>query len=416
MNHVIRVYNIIFYALLFVFLAQDCFAWWSWSQPGEHSTHHQISEAAYQLSSSGLNLALIKNQEWMGYTYLISNDVAAHGGNETRNGGDIETLFKSFLNSFNAADFGSASKYLGYCVHLIEDMHVPAHAYNIKHAGLDTGVPDLFEYLASSMTPSANEVIISDLESKYIIKPTLIYQDTETQTKSTVEYYGFSGYFHTGSRGGKYANWNGDGPKGYYTVEIGTVYESLDFDLFPGGHFSAGIALLQNQLNEASKNTGRFLLAVDKLLSFTPVINQTFLAGQQEKTYVLSGAGFVPSGRAAIHLRKADGSEIPTQTVKIDSGSYFKLVYSIQQNMEPPVSWWAVDESNGKKSNELALAGAPVTSGDCDKNGAVDISEVQGAINMFLGLKKVVNCVDVDNDGAVSISEVQKVINSFLGI
>ena len=54
--------------------------------------------------------------------------------------------------------------------------------------------------------------------------------------------------------------------------------------------------------------------------------------------------------------------------------------------------------------------------GDCDGNGIVTISEVQSAINMFLGLKTAAACVNLEINGAISIAEVQKVINSFLGL
>ena len=54
--------------------------------------------------------------------------------------------------------------------------------------------------------------------------------------------------------------------------------------------------------------------------------------------------------------------------------------------------------------------------GDCDGIGGVTIAEVQSAINMFLGLKTPLVCVDVDGNNSVSIAEVQKVINSFLGL
>jgi len=54
--------------------------------------------------------------------------------------------------------------------------------------------------------------------------------------------------------------------------------------------------------------------------------------------------------------------------------------------------------------------------GDCDGDGSVSISEVQSAINMYLGLKAVASCVDVNGDNSVGISEVQKTINSFLGL
>jgi len=53
--------------------------------------------------------------------------------------------------------------------------------------------------------------------------------------------------------------------------------------------------------------------------------------------------------------------------------------------------------------------------GDCDGSGSITIAEVQGAINMYLGLKAPAVCVDINNDG-VSIDEVQKVINGYLGL
>ena len=54
--------------------------------------------------------------------------------------------------------------------------------------------------------------------------------------------------------------------------------------------------------------------------------------------------------------------------------------------------------------------------GDCDNTGNVSISEVQSAINMFLGMKTPAVCIDYDAAGDVSISKVQKAINSFLGL
>lgn len=54
--------------------------------------------------------------------------------------------------------------------------------------------------------------------------------------------------------------------------------------------------------------------------------------------------------------------------------------------------------------------------GDCDGNGGVTISEVQSAINMYLGMKQIARCVDADNSGSVSIAEVQRSINGFLGM
>jgi len=56
------------------------------------------------------------------------------------------------------------------------------------------------------------------------------------------------------------------------------------------------------------------------------------------------------------------------------------------------------------------------TPGDCDGDGNTSIAEVQGAINMYLGLKATESCVDSDDSGSVSIAEVQKVINGYLGL
>jgi len=54
--------------------------------------------------------------------------------------------------------------------------------------------------------------------------------------------------------------------------------------------------------------------------------------------------------------------------------------------------------------------------GDCNGDGQVSIAEVQGAINMYLGLKETASCVDTDGSGNASIAEVQKVINGYLGL
>ena len=59
---------------------------------------------------------------------------------------------------------------------------------------------------------------------------------------------------------------------------------------------------------------------------------------------------------------------------------------------------------------------AGTLAGDCDNNGSVTISDVQSAINMFLGIKPVLACMDIDSSGGVSIAEVQKVINGFLNL
>lgn len=54
--------------------------------------------------------------------------------------------------------------------------------------------------------------------------------------------------------------------------------------------------------------------------------------------------------------------------------------------------------------------------GDCDGDDAVGIAEVQSAVNMYLGIKPRLSCVDADGNGSVAIAEVQQTVNAFLGL
>lgn len=80
-----------------------------------------------------------------------------------------------------------------------------------------------------------------------------------------------------------------------------------------------------------------------------------------------------------------------------------------------PWSWSCAGEYGGTTATCSATKGV-VKTGDCDSNNSVTISEVQSAINMYLGMKTVEQCVDQDSSGTASIAEVQKAINSFLGL
>ena len=73
--------------------------------------------------------------------------------------------------------------------------------------------------------------------------------------------------------------------------------------------------------------------------------------------------------------------------------------------------------------SDVAVVGASGTTtilgnmaGDCNGDGNVTIAEVQSAINMYLGINAVEDCVDVNGNGKVSIGELQKVINNHLNI
>ena len=71
--------------------------------------------------------------------------------------------------------------------------------------------------------------------------------------------------------------------------------------------------------------------------------------------------------------------------------------------------------------NDVVIEGSDSTvkligflAGDCNGDGTVSIAEVQSAINMYLKIIPVEECVDVNDNGKVSIGEVQKVINNHL--
>lgn len=60
---------------------------------------------------------------------------------------------------------------------------------------------------------------------------------------------------------------------------------------------------------------------------------------------------------------------------------------------------------------------APVSPGDVDGNGAVNVSDVTGLVNMILGLTdKDETVADVNGDGQVNVSDVTALVNIILGI
>ena len=54
--------------------------------------------------------------------------------------------------------------------------------------------------------------------------------------------------------------------------------------------------------------------------------------------------------------------------------------------------------------------------GDCNGDEMVSIAEVQSAINMFLEIRTIEECVDINANSRVSIGELQKVVNNHLDI
>ena len=211
--------------LLFVLIFSNFFpsishAWWSTG--AAESVHHKISNKAFDLVGSRLNnnaFLVAYRDSIVAYTTSSSNDREAHGGNSERNGGDIVQWYSLFHVAYSERKFDEAAKYLGYCIHLIEDMSVLAHAYNIPHYQYSDPLDfDNFEFMADQYLNKLNITTLSDqviIETDHPDDPTVYYSRARNSTKSNISSDGFSDFWHEGSSG----DWNGDGPAGYYNDE-----------------------------------------------------------------------------------------------------------------------------------------------------------------------------------------------------
>ena len=245
------------------FVTPNASAWWS-TGAFEKSVHEQISNKAFDIVSGRLVHRPFLNAYRdiiVGYTTSAENDTNAHGGNSARNGGNIAGWFYLFSIYYNAQKWDEAAEYLGYCLHLIEDMNVPAHAFNIPH--VDYPDFDNFELIADEALElgkiSLPNIVIAETDKPD--DPTLYYTIARDATLANVSSNGFSGYWHLGNG----PDWNGDGPQGYYHDRI------TNEDIFPKLYSDMSqeqTDFLVGQLSEAVRYTGLFLLAVDRWTGF----------------------------------------------------------------------------------------------------------------------------------------------------
>jgi len=266
-------------------------AWWSWTRSTNiESTHDRIGKKAFELVGPKLSNNFLKyqanyvdqnNPGYLWYTYTPDNDTAAHGGNPARNGGDIDLYYKNFLSAYNMGDVSEAREWLGYCIHLIEDMNVPAHAFNIPHYNVESitgkSLPYNFDNLEQAADYYDFEFTIDKdaiREDDPTVNPISYYDKTKGATINEVDNWGFSDYWHNGN-GDQWCGEYGvpgckDGTRGYYS---NTIFKSND-DKFPVFQWIPYISpewyFVQNQLNNSVKFVGMFLLAVDRTLPAEP--------------------------------------------------------------------------------------------------------------------------------------------------
>jgi hypothetical protein len=247
--------------LLILLPSFNASAWWSTG--AIESVHEKISNKAFDLVLGRLVekpfLATYRNAI-VGYTTTASNDTNAHGGNSARNGGPIVQWFDAFRAAYNDNRLNEAAEYLGYSLHLIEDMHVPAHAFNIPHYQVSNPFDfDNFEFMADEVLNKLGVISLQDTAISETDGPkdlTVYYWRAIDATKARVA-LGFSEYWHAGSG----HDWNGDGPQGYYHDQ------TTNEDIFPklyGNMSKQEKDFLTAQLSEAVRYVGMFLLSVDR--------------------------------------------------------------------------------------------------------------------------------------------------------
>lgn len=270
--------------------SSDAFAFWSF---GPVSTHEQISEKSIDLVQPNLsdpafsafiadNKHLLFKQDLVDYASTFANDIGAHGEDGTRNGGDISKWYNSFKLAFLNEHTDMSLRWLGYCMHLIQDMGVPAHALNIPHAGQETVDPlfglnfDNFEMVAAEIYNTYSPIDISRIyETDYPDSPLAYYSLAREQTISNISRFGLGSYWHTNESADQWCGDNDkvcayvtdkDGKRGYYINPEPTQ----DEDAFPStaGALSDDVAIfLAAQVADSARNTGRFLLSVDRTIT-----------------------------------------------------------------------------------------------------------------------------------------------------
>ncbi|MFH1954025.1 MAG: right-handed parallel beta-helix repeat-containing protein [Pseudomonadota bacterium] len=135
-----------------------------------------------------------------------------------------------------------------------------------------------------------------------------------------------------------------------------------------------------------------------------------------------------------------DASDKTVSTSEPASGVFRVTVFSISNNNvigDGVVAYLTLDilanapgtqttltntpSASDPSGNDVVVEGSDSTvtiigflAGDCNGDGTVSIAEVQSAINMYLKIIPVEECVDVNDNGKVRIGEVQKVINNHL--
>ncbi len=240
------------------------------------SIHLQLTEKAFSSVQKSLKHSFLQSNgpAIASYTTYLVNDTPAHGNNISRNLGPIQEHFVNFLYNFRTGRNDEAARNLAYCIHLIEDMNVPAHAFNIPHYNPPARLVDNFEL--ASWNRNDISAWLTDPQANLASQPedpaSYFFTEAARAARSNVAASSFAGYWHEG-QGDPWCGAYGipgcqDGPAGYYT-QSGSL---VDVDLFPAMVLpgSGAEAFLKSQLNESVRWVSLFLLSVDRSLAELP--------------------------------------------------------------------------------------------------------------------------------------------------
>ena len=119
------------------------------------------------------------------------------------------------------------------------------------------------------------------------------------------------------------------------------------------------------------------------------------------------------------YIAPTDDNDAITGSVALDPSNplHKSGIKCIKADAETPVVQFAVEDvkAYGIAGTTFVPDEEPVMPGDVNGDGKVDISDVNGVINMMLVKADKIAAADVNNDGNVDISDVNAVINLMLG-
>ncbi|MCI5147247.1 MAG: hypothetical protein D3923_17400, partial [Candidatus Electrothrix sp. AR3] len=148
-------FNISVIIVLPMLWTSPSYGWWSIAGNG-YSTHQRLSNATLDalLDWDEYPDLIMHREIIIDATYTRDNDAAAHEG-AANNDGPAEKWWTNALIQYNGLNFSGNPNgsywYIGQLLHLVQDMGVPAHAFDIPHWDPPWTLYDYLEYYSSGV-------------------------------------------------------------------------------------------------------------------------------------------------------------------------------------------------------------------------------------------------------------------------